>query len=217
MNKQILIKIYDYLMIVVIVISLVPLLFVTENIYLRTIDYITAAIFIIDYLARWFTHLRKGLKDFFTYPFTPMAIIDLLSILPSLTILNKAFKVLRVLRLFRAFRVLKFFRYSKNIKIIQKVLSKQKGQLLTVGGLALAYIFISALVVFQVEPHTFGDFFNAIYWATVSLTTVGYGDIYPVSEIGKMFSMLSSFFGIAVVALPAGIIVSGYTEEIETK
>lgn len=80
------------------------------------------------------------------------------------------------------------------------------------GALALGYIVISALIVFQVEPQTFDNFFNAIYWATVSLTTVGYGDIYPTTEIGKVISMLSSFFGIAVVALPAGIIVAGYTE-----
>ncbi|MFV0527952.1 MAG: potassium channel family protein [Lachnospiraceae bacterium] len=95
---------------------------------------------------------------------------------------------------------------------MSEVLKNQKGQLITVGALALGYIVISALIVFQVEPQTFDNFFNAIYWATVSLTTVGYGDIYPTTEIGKVISMLSSFFGIAVVALPAGIIVAGYTE-----
>ena len=80
--------------------------------------------------------------------------------------------------------------------------------------LAVGYIFISALVIFNVEPETFNNFFDAIYWATVSLTTVGYGDIYAVSMAGKFITMISSVFGIAIVALPAGIITAGYMEEL---
>ena len=75
----------------------------------------------------------------------------------------------------------------------------------------------SALVIFNVEPQTFDNFFEAIYWATVSLTTVGYGDIYPTSDIGRIITMISSVFGIAIVALPAGIITAGYMDEISTK
>ena len=80
---------------------------------------------------------------------------------------------------------------------------------------ALGYVFISALVIFNVEPETFSSFFDALYWATVSLTTMGSGDIYPVSTIGRIVTMLSSFIGIAIVALPAGIITAGYMEELE--
>ena len=76
------------------------------------------------------------------------------------------------------------------------------------------YIIISALIVFNIEPDTFNNFFEAIYWATVSLTTVGYGDIYPITNIGKLVSMVSSVFGIAIVALPSGIITAGYMEEL---
>ena len=72
----------------------------------------------------------------------------------------------------------------------------------------------TAIVVFNVEPDTFGTFFDALYWATVSLTTVGYGDIYPVSTIGRLLAMVSSIFGIAIVALPAGIITAGYMSAI---
>ena len=71
--------------------------------------------------------------------------------------------------------------------------------------------------MFNVEPETYNNFFDAIYWATVSLTTVGYGDIYAVSVIGKVITMISSLFGIAIVALPAGIITAGYMEEIRQK
>jgi voltage-gated potassium channel len=80
--------------------------------------------------------------------------------------------------------------------------------------LAIAYIIISALIIFNIEPDSFGTFFDAVYWATVSLTTMGYGDIYPVTSIGRIVTMVSAIFGIAIVALPAGIITAGYMHEI---
>lgn len=213
-------KIYDYFIIFTIVISVLPLCFTTQNQTLVIIDKITAGIFIIDYILRImtadFSSKRKGAWSFLLYPFRPMAIIDLLSILPSVTNLNYAFRVFRVLRLLKALRVFKFFRYSKNIRIITNVLVKKKDALLTVGMMALSYIFVTALIIFQVEPATFDNFFQAIYWATVSLTTVGYGDIYPTSVIGQVISMVSSFLGIAIVALPSGIIISGYQDEVES-
>ena len=81
----------------------------------------------------------------------------------------------------------------------------------------MSYIFISALVIFNVEPNSFNNFFEAIYWATVSLTTVGYGDLYPVTTIGRVITMVSSIFGVAVIALPAGIITAGYMKEVENE
>ena len=80
--------------------------------------------------------------------------------------------------------------------------------------MACGYILVSALIMFQVEQSSFGNFFDAIYWAVVTLTTVGYGDIYPVSNIGRLVGMLSSFMGIAIVALPTGIITAGYTNAL---
>ena len=97
------------------------------------------------------------------------------------------------------------------------MLKKQKRVLISVAVLAAAYILVSALIVFNVEPESFKNFFDAIYWATVSLTTVGYGDIYPVSNIGRIVTMVSSVFGIAIIALPSGIITAGYLEEIKNK
>ena len=81
-------------------------------------------------------------------------------------------------------------------------------------GLSFGYVLISALIIFNVEPGTFDNFFEAVYWATVSLTTMGYGDIYPVTTIGRIVTMISSFVGIAIVALPAGIITAGYMDQI---
>lgn len=81
--------------------------------------------------------------------------------------------------------------------------------------MAIGYVLISALVIFNVEPETFDNFFESVYWATVSLTTMGYGDIYPVTTIGRIVTMISSFVEIAIVALPAGIITAGYMNRIQ--
>lgn len=213
-------KIYDVCMMIVIVISLIPLAFKEENAVFNMMEGITVAIFIIDYLLRLITadyKLGKGKISFMLYPFSVMALIDLISILPSFIVVNKGIKMLRIARLirtFRVFRVFKGFRYSKNVDILVKVFKRQKDSLTIVAILAVGYILVTALIMFNVEPDTYNNFFDAIYWATVSLTTVGYGDIYAVSDIGKVITMISSLFGIAIVALPAGIITAGYMEEI---
>ena len=99
--------------------------------------------------------------------------------------------------------------------MIKGVFKAQKKPLMTVGMLALVYILISALVIFNVEPDSFDTFFDAVYWATVSLTTMGYGDIYPVTTVGRIVTMISSVFGIAIIALPSGIITAGFMEELD--
>ena len=216
-------SIYDGVMIFLILLSLVPLAFKHETPFFRMIDRVCVCAFIIDYLLRLSTadykFGKRSITSFLRYPFSFMAIVDLISILPSLTVLNQGFKLLRVLRMVRAFRVLRVFkalRYSRSIEIILNVFQKSKQSLIAVGSLAIAYILISALIVFNVEPGTYDTFFDAIYWATISLTTVGYGDIYPITTIGRIVTMISSLFGIAIVALPAGVITAGYMDELHS-
>ena len=213
-------SIYDFIMMATIIISIIPLAFKETNLVFQWIDYITVGIFIVDYILRLITadfKLNKSVVSFFVYPITPFAIIYLLSILPSLTVLNSGFRLLKLFRLLRTFKVLrafKFLRYSKSFDIIVNVFKKQKKVLSAVATLAVAYILISALVIYNVEPASFDTFFDAIYWATISLTTVGYGDIYPVSIIGRIVTMISSILGIAIIALPSGVITAGYLDEI---
>lgn len=213
---------YDVFMIIMIVLSLIPLAFKEETPFLSFLDKACACIFVLDYLARWITaDYQSGshsVLSFVKYPFSFLAIIDLVSVLPSFTVLNSGFKVLRMTRMFRALRVLRIFkavRYSRSLQIILRVFARSKEALLTVGSLALAYILICALVILNVEPESFDTFYDAIYWACISLTTMGYGDIYPVTNIGRFFTMISAFLGIAIVALPAGIITAGYMQELE--
>ena len=210
---------YDTFMFTVIIMGIIPLAFVKQQSWMTLIDRITVIIFIVDYILRWFVadKLSNKLNKFILYPLTPMAIIDLLSILPSITLLNSSFKLLKIFRLFRSLRllkILKLVRYSKSITMICNVFKKQKETFITILVMAITYILVSALVIINVEPETFPTYFDALYWATISLTTVGYGDVYAVTTIGKIITMISSFLGIAVVALPAGIITSGLMDEL---
>lgn len=215
-------SIYDYFMMVTITASLISLAFKQDIAALVVIDKAAVTIFIIDYILRLCTadykYGKKSAFSFFRYPFSFLAIVDLLSILPSVALLNNSLKLLRIFRLIRAFRVFRVFRvlrYSKSFRIILTVFKKQKEALLAVLTLAVAYIIISALIIYNVEPDSFNSFFSAIYWATVSLTTMGYGDIYPITTVGRIVTMASSLFGIAIIALPSGIITAGYMNEIK--
>ena len=212
--------IYDVIILLAITASIIPLMFIETYPVFNIIEQVTVGLLIMDYLLRWFTAdyiVGKGQKgkwwSFLIYPLTPWAIIDF------------GFKVLRISRLLRILRLFKFIRYSQNIKILGNVIKREKKILFTVLGIAVFYIFISALVMFNAEPHidpetgakTFENFFDALYWATVTLTTVGYGDVTPVTDIGRFISMVSSLFGVAIIALPSGVITAAYIEELRAQ
>lgn len=217
--------IYDYVMLILIIVSIVPLMFVHNYHIFEIIERVTVSAFIVDYICRWLTadiRLKKGSLSYFLYPITPMAIIDLLSILPGLGIISKSFKLFRLTRLLKVIRILKVFRYSDKIAMFIRVLNKERQVLCSVLIMAVLYIFITALIMFNAEPQinpntgqiTFHSFFDALYWATVTLTTVGYGDLCPVTNLGRMVSMLSSIFGVAIIALPSGVITASYLDEL---
>lgn len=213
-------RIYDWSMLVFIIISLIPLAFRDETSVFFWFDKVSVSVFILDYLLRWFTAdyklpNRKKWQAFLLYPLTPLAIIDLLSIIPSFTLFNRAFKLFRLTRLLKILRVFRFMRYSRNMRILFRVLHKERYILLTVFLIAVGYIVTTALIMFNLEEsQMFEDFFDALYWATTTLTTVGYGDIYPLTDVGRIISMFSAIFGVAVIALPSGVITASYLEEL---
>lgn len=224
-HKSIWSSIYDALMFVMILASICPLYFREYYRAFIWMDQISVSVFIIDYLLRWITadlKIKKSRrwKSFVIYPFTPMAILDMLSILPSVGIFGRSLKLLRIVRLLKTLRLFKFIRYSRQVQILVKVLKKERKILLTVMGIAVFYIIVTATIMFNVESDgagslVFADFFDALYWATTTLTTVGYGDISPVSDIGRFISMLSSLFGVAIIALPSGVITASYLDELK--
>lgn len=222
-------QVYDSIMLIAIVIGLLPLMFRTQYKLFWYFDVISCICFVVDYILRWVTCSLRSNKNnrlaYVIYPFTPMAIIDLLSILPTINLLSPTFKVARVSRLLKILRVVKVVRYFESLEIILSVIRKQRKILYTVLSLALFYTFITAMIMFNAEedinPETgqylFDDFFDAFYWAACTLTTVGYGDLYPISDTGRIISIISSLVGIAIIALPSGVITAGYLDELRER
>lgn len=209
---------YDKLMTVAIIVGLIPMMLKKETTYTYWIEILTSFIFLTDYIARVYTADYKmgykSYKAYIAYLFTPLAIFDFLSILPVIYLFTPVSSMIGLLRLFRIFRALKLIRYSKTMIIIANVIRKVKSQLMAVLILIIVYIFVSAMLIFQLEPNLFNNFFDALYWATISITTIGYGDISPVTPVGRLITMCSALVGVAVIALPSGIITAAYMTEI---
>lgn len=213
---------YETFTIIATILSVLPLAFKGTYIIFEMLEVAITVFFTIDYLLRWITadisSGRSGPGAFLRHPFTFSAIVDLVSLIPGYISINPALRALRTARLVRLLKVTMVFRalrYSKSVVLIGRVLRRQRDTLIAVSLSAAAFVLVSALVVFNVEPDTFPTFFDAVYWAIVSLTTVGYGDIYPVTTAGRVVTLLCSVFGIAVITLPVSIFTAGFMEELE--
>ena len=154
------------------------------------------------------------------YIISPMALIDLIAILPAyLTFVNVDLRVLRMLRIARIFRFMKLGRYTKAGQMLINVLSNKKEELIITICLIVILMLISATLIYTAEheaqPEEFSSIPVACWWSIVTLTTVGYGDVYPVTLLGKTFAAFISILGIGMFALPAGILGAGFVDEIE--
>ena len=203
---------YDTFIIVVATLSLLPLMFRTEGSVLSVIEHVSVYILFADYILRWLTaDLRggaEGMGPFVRYPFMPIALCQLIGILPTLGVFPATWGYLRVLRIAVSFY------YLDDLFSIGRIVRNEKRSLLSVLGLVAAYIFVSALVLYACEPDTFGNFFDAIYWSVTTFSSVGYGDYYPHGAIGKAVTTISMFISILVIAVPTGLVTAGYMYEI---
>jgi voltage-gated potassium channel len=148
------------------------------------------------------------------------AIIDLLAILPFyLSMMALDFRFFRGLRLFRLFRIFKLTRYVQAMTIINKVVFEKKEQLvLSVSFIVIMLIIVSSLMYYvesPYQPETFGSIPATMWWGIATLTTVGYGDVYPVTGLGKLLGGVIAILGVGMFALPAGIISSGFSEYLD--
>ena len=184
-------------------------------------EYVSIVIFSFEYFYRVYSAYKdEKFKGALNYVSSFFGLIDLLSILPFY--LNQFVKVdgrfLRILRLFRLTRIFKLGRESKSLKLFAKALSAVKGELKFTLFLSVLTILFSASAIYYLEneaqPEKFSSITESIWWATVSLATVGYGDVYPITVGGKVFASIISLVGIGVVAIPTGIISASFVEEI---
>lgn len=192
--------------------------------YFHVFERISIYIFSFEYLFRIrLSFQEKRMKGVYKYVFSAYGLIDLISILPFF--LNQFIKVdgrfLRILRLFRLTRIFKLGRGSSSLKLFIKALNGVKNELKFTLFLSLLAILFSASAIYYLEheaqPEKFSSITESIWWATVSLATVGYGDVYPVTAGGKIFASFISLIGIGIVAIPTGIISASFVEEIHNQ
>ncbi len=233
---------FDYMMMVLIFASVFILIrevkYHVDDELLFFNNYIVSLIFLCEYLLRMWVYsdnsrilieqyekdlflqrefqigraVGRALKKKFDYMRSIPAIIDLLAVMPF-------FHELRLLRVFILFRVFKLFRYAQSLKNFTSVLSSKKFELLTLLIFVAIIIFVSAVLIYVMEAHDprspINTLFDAFYWALVTISTVGYGDMVPVSEAGRSVAMVIIVSGIAVISFSTSIVVSAFTEKLD--
>lgn len=184
-------------------------------------ELVSIVIFSLEYLYRIsYSFTNNGLKGVLNYIFSFFGLIDLISILPFYLnqFINLDGRFLRILRLFRLTRIFKFGRDSNSLKLFTKALVSVREQLLFTLFLSALTILFSASAIYYLEneaqPDKFSSITESVWWATISLATVGYGDVYPITVGGKIFATIISLVGIGVVAIPTGVISASFVEEI---
>lgn len=190
----------------------------------HTIEVVSVTVFTVEYFLRlWIAPLDPKYAGRFgrlRYALTLMALIDLIAILPTFLplIFPMDLRVLRFIRAFRLFRLFKMSRYVESLNTLDDVVKSKKEELLvTVAMLLMLLLFSSSLmylVEHEAQPDKFPNIPAAMWWGVATLTTVGYGDVFPITPLGKILGAFIAFLGIGMFALPTGILASGFAEEI---
>lgn len=198
------------------------------RLYLRAFEVVSVAVFTVEYVLRLCTsdYSMKGgnlLVSVLKYMASPMALIDLLAILPFYLpfLLPFDLRFLRVLRLTRLLRIFKLNRYSTSMRIIGKIIKERKEELLVTIFVTFLLLLIASSLMYYIEhdvqPETFPNILSSFWWAIATLTTIGYGDVYPHTDLGRLLSGIIAILGIGLVALPTGIISSGFISAIQER
>ena len=193
----------------------------------RYIEVGSVIVFSIEYIARVWTadYIYPQHKKYVArlkYAFSFMAVVDFLAIIPFYLpfFFPIDLRVLRAIRLFRLLRVLKVNRYTHALSIVGGVIRRKSAQLISSMLVVLMLMVIASVLMYNIEydaqPDVFENALSGLWWAIATLTTVGYGDIYPVTAMGKLLSSVIALLGIGFVAIPTGIISAGFMEGVQT-
>lgn len=178
---------------------------VTDFLFISQV--ITVSIFTIEYLLRIFVADKKR-----EYLFSFYGLVDFLAILPFYLTIAIDLRAIRIIRLLRLFRLLKIVRYSKAVERYRIAFKDIKEELVIFFSATCFLIYVSAVGIYYfenaVQPDQFTSIFHSLWWAVATLTTVGYGDAYPITTGGKVFTFLILMVGLSIVAIPAGLLAS---------
>jgi voltage-gated potassium channel len=206
----------------------VPGLPIKLEVWLLRFEILSVMVFSIEHMLRLWVCTNNSkyshpLRGRFRYAVTPLAIVDLLAVLPFYLPLTFALdlRVIRLLRLFRFLRLIKIARYSEALRLITRVVRSKREELMLVVFICVLLLVFSSTLLFYVEhdaqPKVFSSIPASLWWGVITVTTVGYGDIYPITVPGKVIASVFALIGIALFALPAGILAGGFAEEVRTK
>lgn len=184
----------------------------------------SVAVFTVEYVGRVWSAVedpayRRPVRGRLRYAATPLAVIDLLAVLPSLLpFLGLDLRILRGMRLFRLFRILKLTRYSRSLRTVGRAFQRSREELVITLSVAGLGVLIASSIMYYAEhtaqPDHFSSIPTAMWWGVVTLTTLGYGDVYPITSIGRLMGGIFALSGILLIALPTAILGAAFVEEI---
>jgi voltage-gated potassium channel len=217
-NNSLKSKIFNIFMQMLILLSIVSFSIETiPDLNIETINYLyyfevfTIIVFTIEYFLRIYTAKKK-----FSYIFSFYGLVDLLAILPFYLAFFVDFRAVKAFRLFRLFALLKLVKYNRTLDKFQKAMKNAKEEFIVFFILTLIMFYLASIGIYYFEhsaqPEVFRSIFESMWWAVASLTTVGYGDIYPITIGGKIFTTIILLIGLGIVGIPAGIVASALSE-----
>lgn len=198
-------------------------IFERNKVFFEYAKYFFGVAFSIEYILRVITagYAKKyrGLQGRISYIFSFWILIDLIAIIPFFVSgINETF-LLRLFRLIRLFSIIRISRYSVALKNVLEAIADRKHELFFSVAIASTVLLVSSSFMYLLEaehqPEAFGSIIRSMWWAAAALTTVGYGDVYPVTALGRVFAIISAFSSIGIVALPAGILAGSFTEKFK--
>jgi len=203
-------------------------LFIAYAPYFIAFDVFSAVVFTIEYLLRLWCCVRNPrysapVKGRIRYALSPLALIDLLAITPFYLplIIPTELRMLRMIRLLRVFRVLKLGRYSSAFETFIDVIKAKKEELSIALIMTVIILILASSALYltehEVQPEKFASIPDAMWWAVITLATVGYGDVYPITPLGKFISAIVALSAIGLFALPAGILATGFAETLNQR
>lgn len=168
-------------------------------------------LFCVEYIIRFYAAPNR-----LGFVFSMYGLIDLLAILPFVLFLELDLRSVRALRLFRLFRIFRLARYTRVVEIFQEAIYNIKDELLIFCFATFLLLYVSSVGIFhcesEIQPESFGTMFQCFWWSVITLTTVGYGDAYPITALGKVFTSFIALMGIGIVAVPVGLITSSFID-----